>query len=79
MTTTQLSSTKKAIITGAASGIGYATAQLFIEQGFAVGLIDADQSRLETISKDFKRDGHDCYYRSVDVSDETSLKKRLTH
>lgn len=77
MTRNQPSATKKAIITGAASGIGYATAKLFIEQGFIVGLIDADQNRLETISKDFKHKGHECYYRSVDVTDEISLKKRL--
>ncbi|EOI00056.1 hypothetical protein UAW_00318 [Enterococcus haemoperoxidus ATCC BAA-382] len=77
MTKNQSSSVKKAIITGAASGIGYATAKLFIEKGFIVGLIDADKKRLETISKDFKQSGHECYYRSVDVTDEVSLKKAI--
>lgn len=77
MTITQASSAKKAIITGAASGIGYATAKLFIEKGFIVGLIDADKSRLESISKDFKQDGYDCYYRSVDVTNEVKLKKAI--
>lgn len=75
--TTNSFATKKAIITGAASGIGYATAKLFIEKGFFVGLIDADKNRLESISKEFKQDGYDCYYRSVDVTDEINLKKAI--
>ncbi|ALS35760.1 hypothetical protein A5819_002114 [Enterococcus sp. 7E2_DIV0204] len=75
--TTNSFATKKAIITGAASGIGYATAKLFIEKGFVVGLIDADKNRLESISKEFKQDGYDCYYRSVDVTDEINLKKAI--
>ncbi|MBO0440491.1 SDR family oxidoreductase [Candidatus Enterococcus ikei] len=77
MTATHSLPTKKAIITGAASGIGYATAKLFIEKGFKVGLIDADSQGLEDISKDFKQTGAECYYRSVDVSDEVLLKKAI--
>ncbi|ALS01521.1 3-ketoacyl-ACP reductase [Enterococcus silesiacus] len=77
MKTSQLLTTKKAIITGAASGIGFATAKLFIEKGFNVGLIDADKSRLELIAKEFKQNGYDCYYRSVDVTDEIRLKKAI--
>lgn len=77
MDTNQLSTAKKAIITGAASGIGYATAKLFMEKGFKLGLIDADKNRLEIISKEFKQAGYDCYYRSVDVTDEIPLKKAI--
>lgn len=67
----------KAIITGAASGIGYATAKLFVEQGIIVGLIDADKKKLEAISDEFKNTGANCYYRSVDVTDDVQLKKAI--
>ncbi|MGX7265235.1 SDR family oxidoreductase [Enterococcus crotali] len=77
MNTNQRLNAKKAIITGAASGIGYATAKLFIQEGYSVGLIDADKSRLEIISKEFKQEGYDCYYRNVDVTDERHLKKAI--
>ncbi len=41
---------KKAIfITGAASGIGRATARLFAKQGFYPGLFDLDESGLEDL------------------------------
>ena len=37
---------KLAIITGAARGIGYATAQLFKDNGYRVALVDKDQKEL---------------------------------
>ncbi|WP_429948973.1 SDR family oxidoreductase [Enterococcus sp. AZ101] len=77
MISTLSNSSKKAIITGAASGIGYATAKLFIEKGFIVGLIDADKKRLASISEEFKQDTDACFYRSVDVTNEVSLKKAI--
>ena len=40
-------SEKAAIITGAARGIGYATARLFTREGARVGLIDRDMAGLE--------------------------------
>jgi 2-hydroxycyclohexanecarboxyl-CoA dehydrogenase len=43
---------KTAIITGAARGIGYATARLFAREGAGVGLIDRDPAALETAVKE---------------------------
>lgn len=77
MTKTPTSKILKAIITGAASGIGYAAAKLFVEKGIMVGLIDADKKKLETISKEFKNSGATCYYRNADVTDDVSLKKAI--
>ncbi|MFD2308488.1 SDR family oxidoreductase [Enterococcus termitis] len=70
-------SPKKIIITGAASGIGYAAAKLFFKKGFSVGLIDADQAKLKKIAKELKKDGQDCFCRSVDVTNEVDLKAAL--
>ena len=43
---------KVAVITGAGSGIGAAAAQLFVEEGASVFLVDLDQSSLKsTIEK----------------------------
>ena len=41
------------IVTGAASGIGRATAQLFLETGAAVVLVDRDEARLRTVVAEF--------------------------
>lgn len=40
---------KLAIITGAARGIGYATAQLFKDNGYRVALVDKDQKELASL------------------------------
>ena len=45
---------KKALVTGAASGIGEAIAQLFTEAGAKVVLVDVDQARLEKAASPLK-------------------------
>ena len=42
--------TKVALVTGAARGIGLATAQWFLEHGHAVGVLDIDRLALEAAS-----------------------------
>lgn len=41
---------KRALVTGAASGIGQAIAELFTEAGAAVALVDVDEERLDKVS-----------------------------
>jgi meso-butanediol dehydrogenase/(S,S)-butanediol dehydrogenase/diacetyl reductase len=47
---------KVAIITGAASGIGRATAELFLKHGAVVALVDKDASGLETLKRSVQAD-----------------------
>lgn len=42
--------TKLAIVTGAARGIGHATAQLFKQNGYRVALVDKDKEELNNLS-----------------------------
>lgn len=41
---------KTAIVTGAARGIGLATARLFAQQGWQVAMVDRDRAELETVA-----------------------------
>ncbi|SMO53043.1 NAD(P)-dependent dehydrogenase, short-chain alcohol dehydrogenase family [Thalassovita litoralis] len=45
---------KCAIVTGAARGIGLATAKQFLEQGFAVALVDRDEPELNKVIEDLR-------------------------
>jgi meso-butanediol dehydrogenase/(S,S)-butanediol dehydrogenase/diacetyl reductase len=47
---------RTAIITGAARGIGYATASLFVQEGARVGLVDFDASLLAASAAKLARD-----------------------
>ena len=40
---------KRVIVTGAASGIGKAVAQQFLDQGAVVGLLDIDETELKAL------------------------------
>ena len=42
--------TKLAIVTGAARGIGFATAQLFKQNGYRVAFVDKDKEELNNLS-----------------------------
>lgn len=68
---------KKAIITGAASGIGKAAAEKLAASGMAIGLIDFDSAHLEELAQRLKKRGYTCYYRTADVSNETSLNRSI--
>ncbi|MGH1373678.1 MAG: SDR family oxidoreductase [Cellvibrionaceae bacterium] len=61
--------TKSVFITGAAQGIGLATAALFHRQGWFVGLYDINEVGLEAAHKDLPRS---CY-GVLDVRDEAAV------
>jgi NAD(P)-dependent dehydrogenase (short-subunit alcohol dehydrogenase family) len=68
---------KVAVITGAASGIGRATALRFCEEGAAVAILDRDQARGEEVRKQLLEHGHKAVYFPVDVSVEAQVAEAI--
>ena len=63
------------LITGAASGIGRATAQLFSREGWFVGCLDVNQSALDSLRDELgERRG---MFRGVDVTDRVALQASI--
>jgi len=68
-------STRSVWITGAASGIGRACARRFAEDGWLVGIADAQREGLETLRDEL---GHDrCHAEAVDVRDPDAVRTAL--
>ena len=67
-------SDKIAIITGAASGIGAATAELFAAEGAAVMLADVDGNALEQVRARIASAGGHALTQTTDVSSTESVK-----
>ncbi|MFC4274535.1 glucose 1-dehydrogenase [Achromobacter aloeverae] len=59
---------KVAVITGAASGIGAASARLFARHGARVALIDIDEDGLARVAADIAADGGACSTGACDVT-----------
>lgn len=61
---------QKAVITGAASGIGLATARRFVEEGASVVLLDIDEDKVEKAAAEL---GSSSY--AVDVTDAAAVDR----
>ena len=61
---------KVALITGAASGMGLATAQAFAEAGAAVVLADFKEDAVKAAGEKFAAAGHKALAVRCDVSDD---------
>ena len=61
---------KSILVTGAASGIGRATAKLFAEHDWFVGAFDVDEQGLATLKADIGEAG--CHAQRLDVSDRAA-------
>jgi meso-butanediol dehydrogenase / (S,S)-butanediol dehydrogenase / diacetyl reductase len=68
-----------AVVTGAASGIGEATAQLFAAEGAVPVLVDVDEGGLESCSARIARRGGDSLVHRADVSDSAEVTQLFAH
>lgn len=69
---------KVCAITGAASGIGKATALRFAAEGAAVGLLDVDEEGLAETAEVAESAGGEVLVSGCDVTDETSVTGALS-
>jgi len=66
---------KRALVTGAASGIGQAIAELFTEAGAAVALVDIDHDRLQNVSRHIARSS----MQVCDITNERQVQQLLAN
>ena len=64
---------RKVLITGAASGIGLATAALFAREGASVALIDSNGEALEKAGSGLRDEGHQAAIAGADVTSEPEV------
>src|ERR1700684_4318436 len=65
---------KVALVTGAASGLGLATAKAFAEAGAAVALADWNEKEVHAAAKDLASQGHKTLAIRCDVSDDAQVE-----
>jgi short-subunit dehydrogenase len=65
---------KRVLVTGAAAGIGYATALAFAQRGADLVITDIDQRRLEEARKTIAATGVHCFALVADVSNQSSMQ-----
>jgi NADP-dependent 3-hydroxy acid dehydrogenase YdfG len=68
---------RRALITGASSGIGKATALAFAKSGIHVSLVSRSQPKLEEVAKAAMEYGVTAKAYSVDLADVTCVKERI--
>ncbi|WP_430331712.1 SDR family NAD(P)-dependent oxidoreductase [Rhodococcus sp. ACT016] len=68
---------KTAYITGAGSGIGEATAELFAREGAAVAVADIDTQAAEKVAARLRADGAEAISLTVDVADEEQTRASI--
>lgn len=66
---------KVAVVTGAAMGMGRATAELLAREGATVTLTDVDAGRGEAAAEAIREAGGLAEFRSLDVSDESAVER----
>ncbi|NRA01409.1 MAG: SDR family oxidoreductase [Myxococcales bacterium] len=65
---------KVALITGAASGMGYATACLFADEGARIAAVDLNREGVLELVKRIETAGHEALGLELDVSDPSAVR-----
>ena len=65
-----------ALLTGAASGIGAATARLFAERGYSVAALDI-QANGQQVCAEIKQAGGTCRFYHCDITDESQVQATI--
>src|SRR5216117_3659750 len=68
---------KVALVTGAASGMGLATAEAFAAAGAAVALVDINEPAVRKVAERLIAAGHKAIAIACDVTDEVEVKKMV--
>ena len=68
---------KVALVTGAASGMGLATAKGFAEAGASVMLADIDAEAVKIVTEELRGHGHSVSWTHCDVADEQQVLKMV--
>lgn len=66
-------SSSVAVVTGAARGIGAATARAFAARGHAVALLDVNRDQGEALAEDLRAGGATAQYHDCDVADAAAV------
>ena len=62
-----------ALVTGASSGLGLATARAFAVAGAATAFVDIDETAIRSVTDELSDQGHTVLALAADVSDETQV------
>ncbi|MFN8496325.1 MAG: SDR family NAD(P)-dependent oxidoreductase [Anaerolineae bacterium] len=68
---------KVALVTGAGSGIGQATASLFAKEGAKVALLDRDEKDLAATAQHIQSAGGDCLPIGADISNAGDMQRAV--
>jgi 3-oxoacyl-[acyl-carrier protein] reductase len=69
---------KTVLITGGIGGIGWATANVFLEHGATVELWDMDPEAGQKLVDQWSQEGHDVHFEKVDVTDFETVKASMS-
>jgi len=68
---------KVALVTGAGSGLGLATAQAFAQSGASVALADANESTVQSAARELSAQGHKALAIHCDVADDAQVERMV--